>query len=82
LNRGNVEAYAQDKDGLRRLRKWRIPAAPYIPYELDDENEIWGILVGDHSDLTQEVLIGDVWGDLVQIAGQHAMLGADIDFHG
>jgi len=35
LNRGQVEAYTQDKDGLRRLRKWRVPAAAYVPYPMD-----------------------------------------------
>ena len=35
LNRGEVEAYLQDKDGIDRIRKWRVPSAPYVPYSTD-----------------------------------------------
>lgn len=69
LNRGRVEAFTEDKDGLRMLRKWRVPSAPYIPYELDDENEIWGILV-DITDLTDEPE-SCACGDPARIMNQH-----------
>jgi hypothetical protein len=39
LNKGQVDAYIQDKDGLRRLRKWRVPSAAYAPYPTDESNE-------------------------------------------
>lgn len=41
LNRGQVEAYLQDKDGLRRLRKWRVPSAPYVPYATDTISDVF-----------------------------------------
>ena len=36
LNKGEVLAYTQDKDGLRQLRKWRVPGAAYVPVSTDD----------------------------------------------
>lgn len=36
LNKGEVIAYTQDKDGLGRVRKWRVPSAAYIPVCTDD----------------------------------------------
>lgn len=71
LNRGEVEAYTEDKDGLRKLRKWRVPSVPYVPYPLDDENEIWGVLI-DVTDITDEQPIG-TWGDFVSIPTQELM---------
>lgn len=70
LNKGQVEAYTQDKDGLRRLRKWRVPSSPYVPYSLDDEDEIWGVLV-QITEIDSDTPIGQ-WGDFVQVAGEHA----------
>lgn len=75
LNRGFVEAYTQDKDGLRRLRKWRVPSTPYVPYEV--EGDEFGILV-IITDITDEVPIGEIFGDFVQIPGQHPMVGIGV----
>jgi len=44
LNKGLVEAYLQDKDGLRRLRKWRVPAVPYQGYRYDTDSSPFGLL--------------------------------------
>lgn len=44
LNTGEVLAYVRDKDGLRTLRKWRVPSVPYIPYTFDDDSNDFGIL--------------------------------------
>ena len=47
LNRGAVEGYTQDKDGLNRFRKWRVPSAPYVPYSTNpvparfDSTQTW-----------------------------------------
>jgi hypothetical protein len=56
LSRGSVEGYLQDKDGVNRLRKWRVPSSPYVPYEFDsdsdDADDGFGIIrdLGDISD--------------------------------
>ena len=71
LNTGAVEAYTQDKDGLLRFRKWRVPAAPYVPYSMDSSSTLFGILV-QISDVTTATPEG-TWGDFVQIDGQHIM---------
>ena len=39
-NKGQVEAYIQDKDGLDRLRKWRVPSTAYVPYGFDDGTDL------------------------------------------
>jgi hypothetical protein len=36
LNKGIVEGYMRDKDGVNTLRKWRVPNSAYIPYLFDD----------------------------------------------
>lgn len=71
LNKGQVNNYAQDKDGLRRLRKWQVPSAAYEPYELDDDDEVWGVLI-QIPDVTSSTPIGQ-WGDFVQVPGEHAI---------
>ncbi len=38
LNKGIVEGYVRDKDGLNTLRKWRVPSSPYVIYEFDTES--------------------------------------------
>lgn len=40
LNKGTVEAYMQDKDGLGVLRKFRVPSAAYQPYTFDDGTDL------------------------------------------
>ncbi len=37
LNKGIVEGYMRDKDGLNRLRKWRVPNSAYITFQFDDK---------------------------------------------
>ncbi len=37
INKGIVEGYFRDKDGLNTLRKWRVPSSPYIPFKFDDQ---------------------------------------------
>ena len=71
LNKGNVEAYTQDKDGIARLRKWRVPSGAYVPYSLDDETKYWGILV----QITEVSAAAPLftWGDFVQVPAQHMM---------
>lgn len=68
LSKGEVEAYTQDKDGLRRLRKWRVPSAAFIPREMDDDSEEFGILV-DISDIDADTPL-NTWGDFVHVAGE------------
>ncbi len=70
LAKGNVDAYTQDKDGLRRLRKWRVPSAPFVPYEFDESSSEYGIIV-DISDVDSDTPLGS-WGDFVQVDGQHS----------
>lgn len=41
LNKGEVIGYTQDKDGLRRLRKWRVPSTGYTPYDFDDDEDLF-----------------------------------------
>jgi hypothetical protein len=41
LNKGEVQGFLQDKDGLGVLRKWRVPSAPYVPYTFDDGTDIY-----------------------------------------
>jgi len=77
LNKGNVEAYTQDKDGLRRLRKWRVPSTPYVPYEV--EGDLFGVLVRIDDVTTDPILPGDRFGDFVQIPGEHMMVGSGSD---
>lgn len=69
LSKGEVEAYTQDKDGVRRLRKWRVPSAPFIPPEMDDESSEFGVIV-DISDFDDSTPLSK-WGDFVQVAGEH-----------
>ena len=40
LAKGVVEAYIQDKDGLRKLRKWRVPSTAYTPFDFDDGSDL------------------------------------------
>ncbi len=35
LRKGIVEGYLRDKDGIDKLRKWRVPSSAYIVYEFD-----------------------------------------------
>jgi hypothetical protein len=74
LSKGPVDAYLQDKDGLRRLRKWRVPAAPYDPYDVDEDSEEYGILVSiADTEIDDDTPQGAQSGDFVQVAGQHMM---------
>jgi hypothetical protein len=69
LNTGIVEGYMQDKDGLGKFRKYRVPSSPYDPYDVDADSTT-GILI-TVSDLTSDTPLFE-WGDLVQIPNQHA----------
>ena len=40
LNKGQVDGYLQDKDGLGLLRKWRVPSTAYTPYGFDDDTDL------------------------------------------
>jgi hypothetical protein len=73
ITRGEVTAYTQDKDGLNRLRKWRVPSTAHTFYELDDDEEVWGILV-DVSDVDDSSPSG-MWGDFCSIAGEEYVGG-------
>ncbi len=37
LNKGIVEGYFRDKDGINTLRKWRVPSSPYVSFVFDDK---------------------------------------------
>ncbi len=72
LNKGPVDAYTQDKDGLRRLRKWRVPSAPYVPFEHDTDSTLFGYYV-QIPDIDPDVPQGVQVGDFVTVDGQFAM---------
>ncbi len=45
LNRGTVDGYVQDKDGLGRIRKFRVPSVAYVPHAYDsDSTDGFGII--------------------------------------
>jgi hypothetical protein len=56
------------------LRKWRVPAAPYDPYDVDEDSEEYGILVSiADTEIDDDTPQGAQSGDFVQVAGQHMM---------
>jgi hypothetical protein len=71
---GAVEAYIQDKDGLRILRKWHKPAAAYVGYTFSTSTLNWGILrsVGD---VTNNGAVINSWGELRSVDGETVMGG-------
>lgn len=75
LNQGEVEGYLADKDGLRRIRLWRVPSAPSgsIGFDYDDDSETWGLLrVLDEVD---DSSVEGVWGEIVSIPGHEVSGG-------
>ncbi len=69
LNKGQVESYLQDKDGIGILRKWRVPSTAYTPYSFDaDSDDGLGIL-RDITDIIDLDVISYGFGDLVQVDG-------------
>ncbi len=69
LNKGQVESYIQDKDGLRVLRKWRVPSAPYIPYSFDASSDDGLGIIRDLTGIATVTVVSDGFGDLVQVDG-------------
>lgn len=70
LNKGIVEGYTQDKDGLRRLRKWRVPSSAYVPYDFDSSSDDgFGIIRFCGDICSGMVLLSGDYGDLVQVDG-------------
>lgn len=69
LNKGQVEAYIQDKDGLSRLRKWRVPSAAYTPYVFDSSSDDGFGIIRDLTGISDTDVISDGFGDLVQVNG-------------
>jgi len=65
LTTGDVDAYLMDKDGLNVLRKWRVPAAAYDPYDFDATSDGWGI-IRDWTDIVDDLTsMSAAWGDTV-----------------
>ncbi len=73
LNKGQVQAYAQDKDGLRKLRKWRVPSAAYQGYDYAAGTEDTGIL-RSVADVTPSGVINS-WGELRSVDGETVIGG-------
>lgn len=73
VNAGEVLSYVMDKDGLRRLRKWRVPSAPYIPFSKTTASSEYGTL-RSAADISTEPVQG-IWGTLRRIPGQHPIGG-------
>jgi len=69
LNNGEVLGYAQDKDGLGKFRKWRIPSAAADTYMITDPCR--GIL-RNPSDISTETVHGS-WGIPRRIPTQPAV---------
>lgn len=68
LNKGNVEGFIQDKDGLSRLRKWRIPSTAYTPYEFDSDSDDGYGIIRFAGDIAEDlVVVSGEYGDLVQV---------------
>ncbi len=72
LNKGQVEGYLQDKDGVGILRKYRIPSTAYAPYAFDSASDDgFGIIRDLDGISTASVDQADTGGcgDLVQVDG-------------
>jgi hypothetical protein len=66
ITKGEVFGYIWQKDGIRTLRKVRVPAAQATTYTVDGS---WGLLRST-GDLTTETVTG-TWGVPRRIPGQH-----------
>lgn len=69
LNKGNVDAYIQDKDGLGTLRKWRVPASAYVPYSFDSSSDDGVGIIRDLTGIVNTTVVSDGFGDLIQVDG-------------
>lgn len=69
LNKGQVEGYMQDKDGLARLRKYRVPSVAYTPYSFDSSSDDGFGIIRDLTGISDTDVISDGFGDLVQVNG-------------
>lgn len=70
LTNGEVMGYLLDKDGLGRLRKWKVPSAVADEYTVTGS---WG-LYRTITDVSGETVAGS-WGVARRVPGQHPCAG-------
>ena len=69
IAKGYVDSYIQDKDGLRKFRKWRVPAAAYTSPAFSSSTHDFGIL-RDVRTITDSAKVINNWGDIRSLDGQ------------
>lgn len=67
---GEVQGYVQDKDGIKRFRKWRIPSQAADTYTITGK---WGLL-RDPANISGETVNGS-WGIARRVPGLHPCSG-------
>ncbi len=71
LNKGEVQAFVQDKDGIDVLRKWRVPSVGYVPYSFDASSDDGFGIIRDLDGIHTGIAVDGSWGDLVQVDGEN-----------
>ena len=71
ISAGAVDGYLQDKDGLRNLRKWRVPATSFTPYEFDALSDDGFGILRDLDGIVDDLQVnaGEENGDIVSVDG-------------